>query len=51
MLEASVRIFAAAGVRRRRPPHLPLARGGVKGQPCHGSLLGRGASLLPSFVM
>jgi hypothetical protein len=37
--------------RCRRPPHLPPARGGVKGWPRRGSLLGRGASLLSSFVM
>jgi hypothetical protein len=36
---------------RRRPPHLPLARGVVKGGSWRGSLLGRGTSLLPPFVM
>jgi hypothetical protein len=48
-----LRIGDHLAFRRRlhRPPHLRLARGAVKGRPCHGSLLGRGASLLPSFAM
>jgi hypothetical protein len=35
--------------RRRRPPHLPTARGAVKRRSWRGSLLGRRTSLLPSF--